>query len=47
MCSRKSDKTIAVECIQGKWGNGQERKQKLTNAGYDPKHIQKIINSMH
>jgi hypothetical protein len=27
--------TIAKEVIAGKWGNGTERKKKLTAAGYD------------
>ncbi len=33
--SKKSIDEIAREVIQGKWGNGTERKQKLTAAGYD------------
>lgn len=37
---------IAKEVIQGKYGNGEERKQKLTAAGYDYKEIQKIVNKM-
>ncbi len=42
--SKKSNETIANEVIQGKWGNGQERKEKLTKAGYDYSTIQKIVN---
>ncbi len=44
-----TDKTIdqlAREVISGKWGNGEERKRRLTQAGYDYKAVQKIVNSM-
>lgn len=40
----KSDETIAIEVIQGKWGNGDDRKKRLTNAGYNYKKIQQIVN---
>ena len=40
----KSNEEIATEVIQGKWGNGQERKNRLTQAGYNYKEIQKIVN---
>ena len=43
---KKSNKTIAKEVIQGKWGNGKERKKKLTEAGYDYATIQKLVNEM-
>lgn len=42
--SKKSNEEIANEVIAGKWGNGQERKDKLATAGYDYKAIQKIVN---
>lgn len=42
--NKKSNEEIADEVIKGKWGNGQERKDKLTNAGYDAFTIQKIVN---
>lgn len=42
--SKKSNEEIATEVIQGKWGNGQERKNKLTNAGYDYRAIQNLVN---
>ena len=35
LSSKKSINAIAKEVIRGDWGNGQERKNKLTNAGYD------------
>lgn len=42
---KKSNDTIAAEVIQGKWGNGADRKQRLTNAGYDYAAIQKLVNA--
>ncbi len=36
---------IVQEVIAGKWGNGVERKNKLTSAGYDYNEIQKIVNN--
>lgn len=43
--SKKSNDTIANEVIQGLWGNGDTRKTKLTQAGYDYNAIQKIVNA--
>ena len=42
----KSSETVAQEVLQGLWGNGQERYDNLTNAGYDADHIQELVNSM-
>ena len=42
--NKKSNEEIANEVIAGKWGNGNDRKVKLTNAGYDSSAIQKIVN---
>lgn len=42
--TRKSNEEIAREVIRGKWGNGQERKTRLINAGYDPNVIQALVN---
>ena len=44
--STKSVDEIAKEVIQGKWGNGEERKKKLTAAGYDYASVQKRVNEM-
>ena len=44
--SKKSVDEIAKEVIQGKWGNGSERKEKITAAGYDYATIQKRVNEM-
>lgn len=35
---------IVDEVIAGKWGNGQVRKNKLTEAGYDYEEIRKLVN---
>ena len=40
----KSELTIAYEVIDGKWGNGQDRINRLRAAGYDPYAIQSIVN---
>ena len=44
--TKKSVDTIAREVIQGKWGNGSERKQRLTAAGYDYSVVQKRVNEL-
>lgn len=41
---KKSNAEIAKEVLAGKWGNGEERKEKLTKAGYDYNAIQKLVN---
>lgn len=43
---RKSDESIAKEVIQGKWGNGVDRKNRLTKAGYDYNKVQSIVDHM-
>ena len=37
---------IAHEVIRGLWGNGQERKDRLTKAGYSYSTIQKRVNEL-
>lgn len=37
---------IAREVIRGLWGNGQERKDKLTAAGYDASAVQRKVNEL-
>lgn len=39
--TKKSVDAIAHEVIRGDWGNGDERKQKLTAVGYDYSAVQK------
>jgi N-acetylmuramoyl-L-alanine amidase CwlA len=43
--NKKSNEEIADEVIKGLWGNGNDRKVRLTNAGYDYKAIQTIVNN--
>lgn len=38
--------TIAQEVIQGLWGNGSERKERLTSAGYDASAVQNKVNEL-
>lgn len=42
--NKKRDEEIANEVIRGKWGNGQDRKNRLKNAGYDYRAIQNLVN---
>ena len=42
----KTEKEIALEVIDGKWGNGDERIVKLTNAGYNASSIQRLVNQI-
>jgi len=41
---KKTNEQIADEVIAGSWGNGDERKQRLNDAGYDFNEIQQIVN---
>lgn len=42
----KSIADIAREVIAGQWGNGEDRKKRLSAAGYDPAEVQKMVNEM-
>lgn len=44
--TKKDIHTIALEVIKGRWGNGDERKERLSAAGYDYKEIQKEVNKI-
>lgn len=43
---KKSVDDLAQEVIQGDWGNGDERKKRLTAAGYDYYAVQKRVNEL-
>ena len=43
--ARKSEDAIAAEVIAGKWGNGQDRVNRLKKAGYNPATIQAKVNA--
>ena len=42
----KTTEEVAKEVIAGKWGNGEDRKQRLTAAGYDYSLIQAKVNEL-
>ncbi len=42
--ARKSNEVIAQEVINGAWGNGDDRKKRLTAAGYNYTVVQAIVN---
>lgn len=43
---KKSVTEIAKEVIQGKWGNGAERKRRLEEAGYNYADVQRTVNEL-
>lgn len=42
----KSIEQVAKEVIAGKWGNGEERKKRLTEGGYDYEEVRKMVNKL-
>lgn len=38
--------TIAAEVIQGDWGNGEERRERLERAGYDYDVVHQMVNKL-
>lgn len=42
----KSVAEIAREALAGKWGNGEDRKNRLTAAGYDYSSVQAAVNKL-
>lgn len=44
--NKKTVDELAREVIKGKWGNGSERKRRLTLAGYDYSAVQKRVNEL-
>ena len=43
--TEKTNEDIADEVILGLWGNGEERKQRLEEEGYNYDAIQEIVNN--
>jgi hypothetical protein len=41
-----SNEQVAMECLAGKWGRGNDRKQRLEKAGYNPAAINNEINKI-
>ena len=42
--SKKSNEELANEVIAGQWGNGDDRRNRLTQAGYNYDAVQSIVN---
>lgn len=42
--AKKSNDTVAQEVINGQWGNGADRTNRLRRAGYNPTTIQNLVN---
>lgn len=43
---KKSVDEVARECIKGQWGNGKNRQDRLTAAGYDYNLVQQRVNEI-
>ena len=43
---KKTAAELAREVLQGKWGNGDERRKRLTEVGYDYNAVQAEVNKM-
>ena len=46
VATTKTVTQLAREVLKGKWGNGAERKKRLTAAGYDYNAVQKEVNRL-
>ena len=42
----KTNQEIAQEVLNGLWGNGAERRERLTKAGYNYDKVQSIVNAL-
>ena len=42
----RSNYDIAIEVLEGKWGNGAERKERLIKSGYNYDDVQGIVNAL-
>lgn len=42
----KSNYDVALEVLSGKWGNGIDRRNRLTDAGYNYNDVQSIVNAL-
>lgn len=45
-CGEKTILEIANEVLEGKWGNGPDRKNALEAAGYNYKYVQDMVNEL-
>lgn len=46
MAAKLTNQELALEILAGKWGNGVERREKVTAAGYDYMAVQNIVNAL-
>ena len=46
MVPSKDIQAVALEVIEGVWGNDPERTNRLREAGYDPEVIQRVVNGI-
>ena len=46
VASGTKTKKVAKAVIRGDWGNGTDRKERLTAAGYDYHEVQTLVNKM-
>lgn len=46
MVPSKDIQAVALEVIEGVWGNDPERTNRLREAGYDPEVIQRVVNGL-
>ena len=44
--AEKSVEQIAREVLDGRWGNGEERRKRLTQAGYNHAAVQIAVNAL-
>ena len=44
---KKSIDEVAKEVMAGKWGNGEDRKKRLIQAGYDYEIVRKAVNKLY
>lgn len=42
----KTNQEIAQEILLGLWGNGTDRRERLTKAGYNYDNVQSIVNAL-
>ena len=42
----KDNYSVALEVLSGQWGNGVERRNRLTEAGYNYNDVQSIVNTL-
>ena len=42
----KTEREVALEVIEGKWGVNDDRIVRLTNAGYNASSVQKVVINM-